>query len=118
MTEEQRREIEKLAPKIPVIKELYDEYIKLTESTYYDSVITLEGQINDWNKQLKITKDGGQIDLFAPKETQDFTRALNYFKEMLFLHDTLDKLKSRLSPKEFEDLQKDKKRRKLSGIAI
>lgn len=118
MTSKTLEQIDKLRIQYPAVEELYTEYLSVVESSVYSAVMTLEMQLADWNKQLTIDGEEGKINLLADKSEVAFNRALSYFKEIIPLYDTLDKLKSRLKPKEAEDMEKTKAASKVGGVAI
>lgn len=118
MKEDTLNELEQIARTTPCVSELLHEYKAIMQSPSLKLYVTLQAQIEDWTDQLTIADGKGKIDLFADKDTKEFDRAFKFFTEALTLSETLEKLRSKLSPKELEDIQKSKKMGKLTGVAI
>lgn len=94
------------------VRQLAKEYVEITTHSYYKSVVTMQGQLDDWNQQLKIETDsqGGiknRIDLFADKEAKEFDRALKIFDLLLEFNEKIEKMKLKFTPEEAKDLQKE-----------
>ena len=58
------KEVKKIAEKNPAVQSMLEFYELVSRSPYLDSYLTLYYQIKDLNQQLKITTEGGRIDLF------------------------------------------------------
>ena len=58
-------------------------------------------QLSSWNDQLKKQP----IDLFAESTQKEFDRAFKFFAEIDTIYDTLDRLRSRMSPQEQTDVE-------------
>jgi hypothetical protein len=121
----------------PTIKDkavlAYVEHLELQlsnilSSPYYNTYVTIKGQIDSFNEQLTIKEPTkvkvfvgdvleevnitpGKIDLFADKDSKEFDRAWKYLLESVDLSKKLDELRKLLTPdeaKKAEKLLKDK----------
>lgn len=102
----------------PIIKDAktlaYIEYLqskldKYESSDILDTYLTIKGQLNDFNAQLKIREEKsslgekvvkGRIDLFADKESKEFDRAWKFMNEALDINKRLLELKKLMTPDE------------------
>lgn len=125
--------------KDPLLKECYSEFIRLVESPYLESYITLYSQIEDFNEQLTIKSEEtkqkvvgtdlagntitvdwtpGKIDLFADKEDKSFDRSWKYMLEVSSLLESLNKIRSLMSPEKQIKAEEMRKINKASGVAV
>lgn len=137
MTPAQIKELEMMTS--PAVKALLQEWKFFMESPYAETYTTIRDQITDWNEQLKIKEDEvrqrvignditgnlitvawipGRVDLFADKDTKDFERVFKYFDGAKSLVETLDAIRSKMTPEEQRDAQKDKRLANNTGVAI
>ncbi len=136
INEQELQELEKLAEKNPLVGKLLDFYNNVYATTAYESLITLRGQIRDFNQQLSITDEEvertynegeedeyklktvkGRIDLFGSKDDKEFERGFKYLTDMAKLEDVCEALMAKLSPKELESMTTKKKISKNTMIA-
>lgn len=87
-------------------------------SPYAKTYMTLLKQIESFNEQLTIKKivkkiEGenvemvqGFIDLFGDSNDKSFDKSWKFFGDAISLHETLDKLRAKMTPEEKSDARK------------
>ena len=139
ISNEALKELEKAGKKNALLKECFDELSFFLESPYLESYVTLINQIKDFNEQLTIKSEDtkqrvvgedlsgntitvdwtpGKIDLFADKDNKSFDRAWKYMLEVSSLHESLDKLRSLMTPQDQEKARSALRVGKNKGVAF
>lgn len=110
-------ELEKLAKKNEAVALLLEEWKSLNESPYIESYVSIKLLLNEWIKQIN---NGRQdIDIFSEQSDKSFDRAIKLATEGIdSILTSLDSIRSKMTPKEQEDLQKDKRLAKNMSVAI
>jgi len=90
--------------KDPKIRQAHEVLDTIFKSPYFDSYITLKGQMSRWNKEI-LTKN---VKIVAEEEDDDaFKNVHNYFKELSFYTKSLDELEKKLLPDELKKAKND-----------
>ena len=122
MTDDALRQLREMGLREPLVAELVKEYDAIMSSEVLETYMTLKAHVRDWNDQLRIEKSAGKtkgrIDLFAHKETKEFDRVFRYFSEIDSIIGTLERLRSKLTPSEVEDVKAKAKLNKIAGVAV
>lgn len=87
-------------PKIRLAHEVLDAIFK---SPYFDSYITLKGQMSRWNKEILTQK----VKIVAEDGDDAFKNVHNYFKELSFYTKSLEELEKKLLPDEIKKAKSD-----------
>lgn len=98
------------------IKSLEEKISRFEKSPYYNTYITILGQVESFNEQLTIKKEKklvdaieqevetGKINLFGSKDEKEFDRCFKYMLECTSMHKILDDLRSKMTPDENKKL--------------
>lgn len=117
ITEEHLQELEKLAKKNDAVESLLREWKELNESPYIESYISIKLLLNEWIGQINSGRK--EIDIFSEQSDKSFDRAIKLATEGINdILTSLDSIRGKMSPKEQEDLQKDKRLSKNLSVAL
>jgi uncharacterized membrane protein len=101
--------------KDPKIKQAHEVLDAIFKSPYFDSYITLKGQMSRWNKEILEKK----VKIVAEEEKDDsFKNVHNYFKELSFYTKSLEELEKKLLPDEVKKVEKDNKPKSMEEIML
>ncbi len=114
ISEQAIKELEKFSKKNELLKQCFDELCFFLESPYLESFIALNDKIKDFNYQIKNSK----IDLFADKDDKSFDRACKYMLEVCSFYESLERLRSLMTPKDQAKAKESEIASKNSGVAF
>lgn len=117
MTEEQLIEIEKIGKKSEAVATMLSEWKFFSESPLVESYTSVRLLLEEWIQQIN---DGRKkIDIFSEKDDKSFDRAKDLAKSGINdILISLDSIRSKMSPEQQKDIQKEKKLKKNEGVAI
>ena len=118
-------ELELLSKKNPLIASLFDDWKKLTQSDYLDGFLTVDHQINTFNKEIRESKEIKIVQVQVVNEegklvgTMDktFDNTHKYVSSIDVYYEKREWLRGKLSPQELEQIQ-DKNTAKKKGTQI
>ena len=89
--------------KDPKIRQAHEVLETIFKSPYFDSYITLKGQMSRWNKEILAQN----VNIVGGEGDDAFKNVHNYFKELSFYIKSLDELEKKLLPDEVKKAKSD-----------